>query len=456
MMADFEGRGAPGGRWNVLWHWLVPVLVLLAGTLWLRAGQADLEISGFYHAEGRWPEGDSPIFRLLYDRGNVPAIAMAAVALLVLCAGFFAPRWRRWRKVSAYLILVVILGPALLVNAVFKEHWGRPRPREVVAFGGEERFERVWEFDAASPGKSFPSGHASMGFCLVGLYFAGAALGIRRAWVAAAAGGALGLALGWARIAQGGHFASDVLWSAGFCYFSALGLAYGMRLRARPYFEGAALSRAGLAVLALAALGAVVVGAGMPYEVRETVAPSGGGTAPREIDVELLPCELAVVPGDRLSLAVRAEGFGAWKSGLRTRWSGGIPGDERLRLRQSKQGWPVTMEQRAKLTLPAIAALDEVEISVPAGGVAVDLPAVAREYRIDAGSGSLELRIPDGVAIKVSRESVQGEIVNEVADLEWSPAKGRWKRGEEPEIKVRVVAGAGLRLVRREGGGREW
>ncbi|HBH49073.1 MAG TPA: PAP2 family protein, partial [Bacteroidales bacterium] len=43
---------------------------------------------------------------------------------------------RRW---ALMMILTIVLGPGLLVNATFKDNWGRPRPNEIVEFGGKEK-----------------------------------------------------------------------------------------------------------------------------------------------------------------------------------------------------------------------------------------------------------------------------------------------------------------------------
>src|SRR5512134_507936 len=43
------------------------------------------------------------------------------------------------RKV-AYLFLVLSLGTGVVVNGVFKEEFGRARPREIVEFGGSKQF----------------------------------------------------------------------------------------------------------------------------------------------------------------------------------------------------------------------------------------------------------------------------------------------------------------------------
>lgn len=226
------------GKLRFLWAAIVfPSLVLIAGTVYLRFSNVDL-LAGqvFFDGDGTWHLKDFPLFVFLYEWGVQPALIIAAIAMLVIIGGFFSGVLRRWRKIAGYFLLVLIVGPGIIVNAILKEHWGRPRPNDVVEFGGIHQFEKVWQYDARSAGKSFPSGHASMGFCLLGLYFVARALRQRWALPAVFCALAMGLLLGLARIAQGGHFVSDILWSAGVCYFVALGLCYAMRLQKRPFY----------------------------------------------------------------------------------------------------------------------------------------------------------------------------------------------------------------------------
>jgi lipid A 4'-phosphatase len=67
-----------------------------------------------------------------------------------------------WRINGAFLLLSVIAGPGLIINAVLKDHWDRPRPRDVVQFGG------VMQYTPAplrgEGGGAFPCGHCSVGF----------------------------------------------------------------------------------------------------------------------------------------------------------------------------------------------------------------------------------------------------------------------------------------------------
>jgi lipid A 4'-phosphatase len=115
-------------------------------------------------------------------------------------------------RAALYLVLALALGPGLLVNTILKDNWGRARPSQIVAFGGDKQFT-----PALVPSRqcdrncSFSSGHAALGFSLVA--FAFLASERRRRHIAVAAAIAAGFLLGLARIAQGGHFLSDVVLS---------------------------------------------------------------------------------------------------------------------------------------------------------------------------------------------------------------------------------------------------
>ena len=110
----------------------------------------------------------------------------------------------------AFLLIALIVGPGLMVNAVLKENWGRARPDDITAFGGGRTFTAALQpSDQCTHNCSFVAGDPSMGFYLQA--FAYVRRRRQRAWLAGglAAGGLIGLF----RIALGAHFLSDVIFS---------------------------------------------------------------------------------------------------------------------------------------------------------------------------------------------------------------------------------------------------
>jgi dolichol-phosphate mannosyltransferase len=198
---------------------------LLAGVLtWvLVATGAELALQrSLYRAYEGWIWADSPFVRVLYQWGPKPALLAGVAALAFLLASTFRRAWRGHWRAALFLPLVLLLGPGLFVSWGFKAHWGRPRPRDVVEFGGTLDYRAPWQ--AVTPQNdngSFPSGHASMGFVL-----GAPAIPCRRrrpvlAALFLAAGLISGFAVGAARIVQGGHFLNDVLWAGVMVYVAA-------------------------------------------------------------------------------------------------------------------------------------------------------------------------------------------------------------------------------------------
>ncbi len=88
---------------------------------------------------------------------------VSSAALLGLVS-IWKSKYRVWRRHFLFYALVLSIGPGIIVNSIFKENFGRPRPREIVEFGGEKEFRALWEPGIRGNGFSFPSGHASVGF----------------------------------------------------------------------------------------------------------------------------------------------------------------------------------------------------------------------------------------------------------------------------------------------------
>jgi lipid A 4'-phosphatase len=207
------------------------ILILgLIGALLVAFPQVDLAVSGFFFDDTRgFYLGNQPLVRFVYDL--VPWFSRAVIAglLLFLLAAWTIRRkhkfFLRQRRTALYLLLVAIVGPLLLVNGVFKDHWGRARPAQVIEFGGTKQFTRAaLPTNQCEKNCSFVSGHASAGFYFLALAFV---LPRRRAlWLALGTG--LGLGIGFVRIVQGGHFFSDVIFCGIVVYLTARALHTAM------------------------------------------------------------------------------------------------------------------------------------------------------------------------------------------------------------------------------------
>jgi membrane-associated PAP2 superfamily phosphatase len=214
-------------------YWLEPLAVvafLVVSTALIAWTGADLAVSSPFFREGKWPIGYRFPWQALYRLDRIPSFALALCGLAAWAASFIRQDLRHWRRTGAFLVLLLALGPGLLVNAVFKDHWGRPRPREILQFGGQKQFLQPWQKGEDGKGRAFPSGHASAAFYMTSPYFIYRRTNKRLALVWLLGGLTFGVLMSIARIAQGGHFLSDNLWAWGMVHLTALALCYCLGL----------------------------------------------------------------------------------------------------------------------------------------------------------------------------------------------------------------------------------
>ena len=221
-MAEDSGRSL-GVRWAVAG---LTTALLAAGFVGF-AG-IDLWFTGlFWNGTDGFFLRDAWWARLAYLSIPILAYSVVGIALVGLIVNAVRRRplgpWRS--RTFLYLIAVVAIGPGLVVNVVFKDHWGRARPRDVVEFGGTKAFTPAFVISDQCPKNcSFVAGHPSMAFAMVALVLVAARpRRRRRAWLIALVV-AVGMVVGFGRIMQGGHFLSDVVFSAIFTVAVAVGL----------------------------------------------------------------------------------------------------------------------------------------------------------------------------------------------------------------------------------------
>jgi lipid A 4'-phosphatase len=178
-----------------------------------------------------WPELDLAVSRLfnigprnfLFTQSDFVAVLRRAFELVTWAAGIAAiagivlalakgkSLFRLSLKEWVFVALVLITGPGLIANTLLKDNWSRPRPTQVVDFGGQATFKPVLNRGGSCERNcSFISGEASSIFALG---FAAAMLARRRraAWMAGAV--ISGCVIGLIRIGEGGHFLSDVIFA---------------------------------------------------------------------------------------------------------------------------------------------------------------------------------------------------------------------------------------------------
>jgi len=173
----------------------------------------DLRISTwFYRPYDGFFLRNHPLAVFIYYAVPWVAVGLAFGFVAVLLGSLISKRnWLRSRRRDAsYLLLVLILGPGLMVNTVFKDHWGRARPHQVQQFGGTQQFTpALLPATQCDRNCSFVSGHTALGFYFVAFGFV--LRHQRRTWLAI--GLVAGTGIGLVRILQGGHFPSDVIFS---------------------------------------------------------------------------------------------------------------------------------------------------------------------------------------------------------------------------------------------------
>jgi lipid A 4'-phosphatase len=194
--------------------------------LFVLAPGVDLWFSGLFFRDGAgFYLRDAVWVGVLYDIVHPLAVILVLGLLLLLIYTLLRRRAAGPFDVRSVLFMLALLavGPGLVVNVVFKDHWGRARPRDVVEFGGTREFTPAFVIsDQCERNCSFVSGHASLPFAFAALGF----LLRRRRWAVYAGAAAFGGAVGMGRIAQGAHFLSDVLFSGIFVFLVAYLLAH--------------------------------------------------------------------------------------------------------------------------------------------------------------------------------------------------------------------------------------
>ena len=135
---------------------------------------------------------------------------------------FLKPSKRTSRRKLSLLLLSVLLSFGLI--NYLKAILGMDCPWDLSLYGGTKPYSSLWSQNASnfSPGRCFPSGHSSIGFAWIALYFFWIKKHPRVAKTALLFSLLIGFILGGVQQLRGAHFFVDDLTTAFICWSIAL------------------------------------------------------------------------------------------------------------------------------------------------------------------------------------------------------------------------------------------
>ncbi len=205
------------------------IVGLIAAFLFSAFPEIDLAVSQLFYVDQQFllarPSLGATIrdlLRLLFG-----LVCVAAVIGFVMKAFFDRKFLKLGMAAWAYVALCAAIGPGIVANLGFKDHWGRARPVHIAEFGGPKQFTPpMLRTDQCARNCAFVSGEASnfyaLGFAFAFIFGTSPARR-RRLFLAAIAAGSFA---GLIRIGGGGHFLSDVVFAGIFMALVARGLAW--------------------------------------------------------------------------------------------------------------------------------------------------------------------------------------------------------------------------------------
>ncbi len=213
---------------------LFALIVFMIGVFWFT--NLDVRIVDHYRDGDTYRGPNHAIFSFFYYPLNailffIPVSIGLAVVVMSLSKRPFFAGVRRHRRHGSLLVLGTLILAGVFNSIFLKALFARPRPYMVLT--GDAGFYRPFEIVRTHWGAvdmSFPSGHASVAFSLLGFYFAfqHAPTLWRKVlkWGVGIVGAiTLGVVMSLSRAAYGDHFLSDGLF-AGVLMYGWLYLAY--------------------------------------------------------------------------------------------------------------------------------------------------------------------------------------------------------------------------------------
>jgi membrane-associated PAP2 superfamily phosphatase len=195
---------------------ILAALGVLTGVIFAVDPSLDLQVASFFRNLVAQPEFRrlDRIVEVVRQIGPLVIIAAIVPAVVAVVIKMFWPMRPPLisTRAALFLIMSLALGPGLLVNAILKEGWARPRPGMVTQFGGDYAFMPWWDPRGTCDSNcSFVSGETSSA-----VWMTAPAMLAPAPWrcVALGVAGLYGVTFASIRMLAGGHFLSDVIFAA--------------------------------------------------------------------------------------------------------------------------------------------------------------------------------------------------------------------------------------------------
>ena len=121
----------------------------------------DREVSNQFFNDGHFAK--TPFLDFIYRWGLIPGWVLFSLGLAACLT-------RSWRREGIFIVLVLAIGSGIVAHFFLKEGWPRPRPKQVIEYGGRAEFHPLFALRGKNgPFRSLPCGHATMGFYFVTL-----------------------------------------------------------------------------------------------------------------------------------------------------------------------------------------------------------------------------------------------------------------------------------------------
>lgn len=399
------------------------VYLIVFGVLTLPFIFTDLDIwleKPFYNAANGWFLEKVPFWDFIYKYAIFLGYFLVVVALVVMSVSYWNKVMAKWRRPAFFLLFVMIIGPGVLVNATFKDHWGHPRPREIQEFGGKDQHVKVW-VKGPGKGKSFPCGHASMGF-----FMAIPFLFLRKryktwAWIFFIFGTLYGLLIGFTRMLAGGHFASDVLWAAGMVWLVAIPAFYWLNVEKEvditDFDTPVQRKKRRLAtilmgvVLPVLTISLLLATPYISHREFKIDAADIKASATQKINVNFKEGIVDMGFGDDFSLDFKVNAFGFPNSKIGWKWEPGTESNFTL----TEMGWFTEIRNEINLQFPQVKNLN---LKVGEGEVFLNIPQDTTvrfiNIEIEKGDVTLYLAESDTLNLQISAPNIDNQLKNDL------------------------------------------